>query len=130
MDESKTYKVLLVDDDKFLVTMYANKFKTKNIEVTGANSGEDALGKLREGFVPDIILLDIIMPGMDGIEILEAMKKENLAPKAVYIMLTNQGDSPQIEKARELGVHGYIVKATTIPSQVVDEVIGIAKKHI
>ena len=130
--ENKKPKVLIVDDDKFLLNMYSLKFSKNNFEVDSASSGEEALAKIKEGFVPDIILLDIIMPGMGGFEVLTSMKKDNIAPEAMIIMLTNQGQLSDIEKAKSFGINGYIIKATTIPSEVVEEVTKIynlQKKH-
>jgi len=115
-------KVLIVDDDKFLLNMYSIKFSKKEFEVNSATSGEEALKKIKEGYQPDIVLLDIVMPGMDGFEILANLKKEDVAPKALVIMLTNQGQLSDIEKAKDMGISGYIIKATTIPSEVVEEV--------
>lgn len=122
-------KVFIVDDDKFLLNMYSIKFSKGNFEVNSASSGEEALNKIKEGYSPDIILLDIVMPGMDGFDILAAIKKGNLAPKASIIMLTNQGQLSDIEKAKSFGVSGYIIKATTIPSEVVEEVTRIYNLH-
>jgi CheY-like chemotaxis protein len=76
--------------------------------------------------VPDVIVLDIIMPTMDGLEMLGVMRKENLAKDSVVVMLTNQPD--EVDRAKALGVDGYIVKATTIPSGVVEEVLNIYNK--
>jgi putative two-component system response regulator len=69
--ENTKPKVLIVDDDKFLLNMYSIKFSKNNFEVNSAVSGEEMLNKIKEGYVPDIILLDIVMPGMDGFEILD-----------------------------------------------------------
>ena len=124
MENTKT-KVLIVDDDKFLLNMYSIKFSKANFEVNSASSGEEVFTKIKEGFNPDIILLDIIMPGMDGFGVLENLKKDNLAPNALVIMLTNQGQLSDIEKAKSFGIGGYIIKATTIPSEVVEEVSRI-----
>ena len=66
------------------------------------------------------------MPGMDGIELLEVIRKEKLAPSAAVIMLTNESDHERIEKAKSLGIKGFIVKAMSIPSEVVDEALKIA----
>jgi len=121
------YKVLLVDDDKFLLDMYRKKFETQVAEVHLATGAEDALAKLHEGLKPDILILDIIMPVMDGLELLAQIRKEKLVPDAAVIMLTNESDKAKIEKAKALGVKGYIVKATSIPSEVVDEALKIAK---
>jgi len=123
--ENNKPKVLIVDDDKFLLNMYSIKFSKSNFEVNSAVSGEEALNKIKEGYMPDIILLDIVMPGMDGFEILDNLKKNNIAPNAQIIMLTNQGQLADIEKAKSFGINGYIIKATTIPSEVVEEVIRI-----
>ena len=65
------------------------------------------------------------MPGMDGFDVLEAIKSEKLAPKALIIMLTNQGQLTDINKAKSFGINGYIIKATTIPSEVVQDVTRI-----
>lgn len=116
---------LLVDDDRFLLDMYSLKFKKGGIDVVTACGSKEALRTLREGLSPDVMILDIVMPSMDGLELLSAIRKENLAPKSTVIMLTNQSQSSDIEKAKSLGVDGYIVKATTIPSEVLTEVRNI-----
>jgi CheY-like chemotaxis protein len=126
---NKIPKVLIVDDDKFLLNMYSIKFSKNGYEVTAANSGDEALNKIKDGFHPDIVLLDIVMPGMDGFEILSALRKGNLVPGASVIMLTNQGQLSDIEKAKSFGIDGYIIKATTIPSEVVEEVTRIYNLH-
>lgn len=115
-------KVLIIDDDKFLLNMYSIKFSKNGFEVASATSGAEAVTKIKDGYLPDIILLDIVMPGMDGFQVLEALRKEDLAPTAAIIMLTNQGQLTDIDKAKSFGTSGYIIKATTIPSEVVEEV--------
>lgn len=124
------YSVLLVDDDKFLLEMYRKKFEGKVAKVELAVGAEEALAKLREGAKPDILILDIIMPNMDGLELLEAIRKENLTPNSIVIMLTNESDREKIEKAKSLGIKGYIVKATSIPSEVVEESLKIANLEL
>ncbi len=118
----KPLSILFVDDDKFLLDMYALKFSKNNFEVHTAQSPEDALRLIRDGLEPAILLLDIVMPGMDGIELLSTVRKENLLKDSVIIMLTNQGLSDDIARAKKLNVDGYIIKATTIPSDVLAEV--------
>ncbi len=120
------HTVLLVDDDKFLLEMYRKKFESSGMEVDVAIGSTEALTKLRAGAKPDILVLDIIMPGMDGLEVLETVRKENLTPNSTVIMLTNESDREKIERAKTLGIRGYIVKATSIPSEVVEEVLKIA----
>ena len=120
--EKKNIKVFIVDDDKFLLGMYSLKFANAGYDVDTTIGSAPALEKLKAGSKPDIILLDIIMPYMDGLELLKKIRDEKLAPDAVIIMLTNQSQSSDIERAKELGVDGYIVKAATIPSEVLHDV--------
>lgn len=122
-------KILIVDDDKFLLSMYSMKFEKSNFEVKTSTSTEDAINILKDGFKPDVLLMDLIMPVMDGLAMYEKIKTDKLAEGAVAVMLTNQGLVSDIDRAKALGVHGYIVKATTIPSEVVDEVIDIYNKN-
>lgn len=128
-EENKTgIKILLVDDDRFLLDMYSIKFKSSNLIIDTSSGSTNALEKLRGGDTPDIILIDIIMPTMDGLELLKAIRDEKLVPNATIVMLTNQPD--EFDRAKELGVDGYIVKATNIPSEVVSQVLEIYKnKH-
>lgn len=128
MEENKKYKILIVDDDKFLLSMYTMKFTKEGMEVVSIPSPTDALEKLRAGLNPDIIILDIVMPEMDGVELLSKIRKENLARGAAVIILSNQGQSSEIDRAKGYGIAGYIVKATTIPSEVLREVIRMAKE--
>ncbi len=122
MKDNTAYKILIVDDDKFLLNMYSIKFQKEKYDVTVASDGSEALKKLVDGFVPDAIVLDIVMPVMDGLEFLENIRAKNLAKDATLLILSNQGQSSDIDKAKRLGIDGYIVKATTIPSEVVTEV--------
>ncbi|MDD4989016.1 MAG: response regulator [Candidatus Pacebacteria bacterium] len=125
MEKDKICKLLIVDDDKFLLDMYCMKFRKGNFEVRGSASGADALVNMRGGFIPDILILDLVMPTMSGFQLLETLKAEHLIDKAIVVVLTNQGQSPDIEKAKKMGVDGYIVKASTIPSEVVEQVVKI-----
>jgi DNA-binding response OmpR family regulator len=111
-------KVLIVDDDKFLLDMYALKFSKAGYEVKTADSTDGGLKILRDGYAPDAILADIVMPGHDGLEFVSIIRKERLALSAAVLMLTNQEDSDDILRAKQLGADCYIVKATTIPSEV------------
>lgn len=115
-------KVLFVDDDKFLLDMYALKFSKAGYDVKTSDSTEAALKLLEGGYAPDIMLVDIIMPGMDGLDFVAKVRSEKLAAATTIIFLTNQGESDDINRARKLGADGYIVKATTIPSEVLTEV--------
>ena len=120
---------MIIDDDRFLLDMYATKFKSSGSEPATAFGASEALTKLRGGYVPDAIVLDIIMPAVDGLELLEMIRKEKLAPNAAVIMLTNESDPSKIEKAKSLGSDEYLIKAMTIPSQVVTKVKGVIEKR-
>src|SRR3989344_2149537 len=98
--ENTQLKILLVDDDRFLLDMYSLKFKKSGLEIDAVGTSLSALEKLRTGNVYDILILDIIMPTMDGLELLKTIRTEKLVPNAVVIMLTNQTDD--LEKAKSL----------------------------
>jgi two-component system OmpR family response regulator len=127
MAEGKT-TILLVDDDKFLLDMYSVKFKESGFEIEVAVGAEEALKKITDGFKPDAILLDLVMPGLDGFGFLEKVRKDNLIGGAAVLMLTNQGQESDIERARTLGADGYIVKASSIPSEVVEKTSALIQE--
>lgn len=124
------YRLYLVDDDRFLLDMYAVKFKAGGHEVTAFSGGEEVLQALREQPAPDALLIDIVMPNLTGFETLEVIKKEGLAPNMKRIVLSNQGQESDIEQARDLGAHGYIIKASAIPSEVFSETIKIIETQV
>ncbi len=111
--------ILIVDDDKFLLDMYSMKFSGAGYTVEACLSGKDALGILRGGLKPDVILFDITMPDLDGLSFLKVVSDEHLAGDALKIALTNQSDDAEKKKAAELGATTYIIKASMIPSEVV-----------
>jgi len=121
-------KILIVDDDVFLLDMYAMKFSQNNFEVDTASDGAMAIEKLKGGFDPDVILLDIIMPVMDGFEMLEKINSEKLCENCVKVVLSNKGQQSDIDQGISLGASGYIVKANATPGEVVKEVLEILNK--
>lgn len=118
-------KIFIVDDDKFLLDMYTFKFKEKGFEVIQAFGSVDALDKLKGGIVPDVILLDVVMPAMDGFELLALIRERGLATTAKVIILSNLGQPSDIEKGRSLGANGYVIKASATPSEVVEKVVKV-----
>lgn len=121
-------KILIVDDDSFLLDMYALKFSQNNFEVYTAGNGIQVLEKIKSGLNPDVILMDIIMPEMDGFEMLSKMNSEKLALNSVKIILSNKSEQSDIEKGSNLGVAGYIVKASSTPAEVIDQVVKILER--
>lgn len=121
--------ILLVDDDKFLLDMYVLKFTHEGYAVHGCLSVADGLDALSKGFAADAIVFDIIMPVQDGFAFLEAMKSQKLGEGAIKIALTNQSNETDQMHARELGADLCLVKASMIPSEVVNTVgTEIAKR--
>ena len=123
-------KIFIVDDDSFLLDMYALKFSQSGFDVSTALGAIPALEKLRADptYQPDLILLDIVMPVIDGFEFMEKMKEEKLAPNAMHIVLSNRGQDSDIKRAQDLGAIGYIVKASTTPAEVITQVTEIINK--
>lgn len=117
----KKIKILLVEDDSFLLSMYTTKFELENFQVITAEDGEKGL-KLAIKEPVDIILLDIILPKMNGFEVLENIKKNNELIKIPVILLTNLSQRSDIEKGLSMGADDYIIKAHFTPAEVVDKV--------
>ncbi len=126
-DEIKT-KVVIVDDDDFLVNMYLTKFKQVGIDAEAYKSGQTLLDALKGGLKPGLLLLDIVIPAMSGMEILAEIRKQKLIPEVPILMLTNQNDEKDINDSKALGVRGYIVKSAATPSEVVKQVSEILKE--
>jgi CheY-like chemotaxis protein len=122
-------KVFVIDDDAFLLDMYALKFSQKGFSVTTSGGTLEALEKLRAGYVPEIIVVDLVMPAMDGFEFLETVKNESLAQGALVIILSNLGQQEDIDRGLALGAAGYIIKASATPSEVVEKVQEVLQKH-
>src|SRR5687767_9647325 len=116
MTTTPAYSILIVDDDKFLLDMYALKFKERGFKVDIAPNAKEALTKLEGGAVPDIIMLDIVMPGMDGLELLSEIRSKKLAERCITIILSNLGQKEDIDKGVALGIDGYIIKASCTPT--------------
>jgi CheY-like chemotaxis protein len=121
-------RILLVDDDAFLRDMYATKFTQSGYEVDVAESPATALRKVESEPNFDIILLDMIMPGMTGTELIANIKDKFPDIKSKCIVLSNQGQDEDVREATEAGAVGYIVKAEMVPSAVVKKVAEIAGK--
>ena len=117
-------KLLLVDDDIFLRDMYALKFSESGFTVDAAANAEQALTKITQSPDFDVILVDMIMPGLTGIELLGEVKERFPEMHACLVMLSNQGQESDIAEATEAGAAGYIVKAEAVPSDVVTRVNG------
>jgi len=121
------HNILLVDDDRFLLDMYSMKFTQEGSNVQAFLSVREALSALRDGFDAHAVVFDLVMPEQDGFELLKFIKEEHLAENAVLIALTNQGEDEERKKTEELGADAYIVKASTIPSEVVTTITDMIR---
>ena len=128
--EGEKKKILIVDDDSFLLDMYALKFSQNNFEVYTDSLASQAIEKLKKGLTPDVMLMDIIMPEMNGFEMLEQINKDNLCPNTIKIFLSNKSEQADIEEGKRLGAVGYIVKANSTPTEVIEQVIKILGKKV
>ncbi len=119
-DGGKTL-VLLVEDDVFLSGIYQKKFEMEGFKVTTADNGEKALVEAKKK-KPNIILLDILLPKLDGFAVLEKLKADPETKPIPVILLTNLGQKDDVEKGLEAGAADYLIKAHFKPSEVVDKV--------
>lgn len=118
---SQKIKILLIEDDPFLLNMYATKFELENFEVVVADDGDKG-AKLAIKESPDIILLDIILPKKDGFEVLEIIKADEKARKIPVVLLTNLSQKSEIEKGMAMGANDFLIKAHFMPSEVVTKI--------
>jgi CheY-like chemotaxis protein len=109
--------------------MYAVKFAECGHVIDAADSAVMALQKLQQDQTFDVVLLDMIMPGMGGVELISTIKERYPDLQAKFIVLSNQGQHEDIEEAKEAGAMGYIIKAESIPSGVVKKVEDLMKKN-
>ena len=123
-------KVYIVEDDPLMSRMYEKIFTFENYEVELADNGKDALDNVVK-INPDIILLDVMMPKMNGLQVLELLKSDSTTNKIPVIMLTNLTGQEDAQKAISKGAINYIVKSEHEPKEIVNmvkEVIDGQKK--
>lgn len=121
----KKIKILLIEDEEMLANMYEVKFKNEGYDLVKAMDGSMGL-EMAKANNPDFILLDIIMPKMDGFSVLKALKEDASTKNAPVMLLTNLGQDEDVERGKQLGAVGYLVKANITPS----EVVAAVKKEL
>jgi len=114
-------KILLIEDDKMLADMYITKFSKEGLKVIRAEDGAKGL-EIAKKEKPDMILLDIIMPKLDGFAVLRELKKDPGMGDTHILLLTNLGQSEDVDKGRELGADDYFIKANHTPAEIVEKV--------
>ena len=115
----KAVKIVIVEDDIAIAQMYRIKFEVEGFEIETADNGKMGL-ELIKNIKPDIVLLDIMMPEMNGDEVLEKMRQEDWGKEMPVIILTNLGQQEAPAKLDQLNVDSYIVKAEMTPKQVAE----------
>lgn len=120
MTDTPKKKVLLIEDDSFISQMYSMKFRQTGIDFMVARDGAEGL-ELAKKEKPDLILLDIILPEIDGFEVLRCLKEDPLTRAIPVVMLTNLGQQENIQKGIAMGAKDYIIKAHFTPQEVVEK---------
>lgn len=118
---SKAAKIAIIEDDKAISGMYSAKLSASGYEVKVAENGETGL-KLISEFRPDLILLDLMMPVMNGLEVLQKLKDEPELTRAKVVVLSNMGDTETTAKIAGFKVHDRIIKAELTPAQVEERI--------
>ena len=116
--------ILIVEDDKFVRDLYQHEFEKSGYDIKVAEDGEIALKAVKESKL-DCILLDVMLPKLDGLEVLRRVKGDSATKNIPVMILSNLGQDEIIRQALQIGAKAYIVKSLYTPSQVVNEIRGL-----
>ena len=122
--EQKQKKVLLVEDEEFIRDLYVRQLTQADFDVKAVGDGSSALQALKSDTF-DLLLLDIMLPGMNGLQVLREFKTSNPNSPMKVVLLTNLGQEAVIKEGFELGAHAYLIKASFTPDQVVNEINNV-----
>jgi len=114
-------KIILVEDDPFLIDIYVSRLKDEGYEVKVSSNGEKALEEIKKG-TPDLLVLDIVMPKMDGWTVLKEISEKIKSKEIKVMILSNLGEKEEVERGYEMGASGYLIKANYTPTEVVEEI--------
>lgn len=131
MNKQKKYTILIADDESNILDMYSQVLAMAGFEVVLAGDGKDVIEKIKKmhGHQLDLILLDIIMPQIDGFDVLERLKKDIEFKHVPVIMLSNLNRQEDIDEAIRLGAKDFFVKVKTSPSQLVSKINNVLNKR-
>jgi two-component system, OmpR family, alkaline phosphatase synthesis response regulator PhoP len=129
MDKHKMDKILIVEDDGLMSRIYKRIFAAHGYSVDVAENGEEGLKKIKES-KPDLVILDVMMPKMNGMELLKILKEDSKTSSINVILLTNLGVEEEVSKALTLGALDCIIKADHDPEEIVKKVEGIVQKRL
>ena len=113
--------ILIIEDDKFLRDLIARKLTEEGFEISEAVNGEEGIKKIKEG-KPDLVLLDLILPGIDGFEVLRKIKEEPQLARIPVIILSHLGQKEDVEKGMKLGASDYLIKAHFTPAEIIQKI--------
>ena len=117
-------KILIIEDDKFLRELISRKLQGEGYQISEATDGEEG-ARIAKGEKPDLILLDLILPGIDGFEVLKRIKESPETRSVPVIILSNLGQKEDIEKGMSLGAVDYLIKAHFTPGEIVEKIANI-----
>ena len=126
-DEKQSKKVLIIEDDKFLGELLVKRLSQENLFIELAIDGEAGIAKATD-LKPDLILLDILLPGMNGYAVLEKLKADPALKDIPVIILSNLGQKGEIEKGLALGAADFLIKAEFDLNDIVGKIQGIFNK--
>lgn len=118
-NQAKSKKVLIVEDEKLLRDLLTFKLQAEGFDVSSAIEGNEALLKIEKD-LPQLVLLDLILPGLDGFEVLKKIRENPVTAKIPVIIVSNLGQKEEIDRGLLLGANDYIVKTNFTPQHIVD----------
>ncbi|MDP2967045.1 MAG: response regulator [bacterium] len=118
--------ILIVEDDRFLRELIAQKLIKEDFNISEAIDGEEGIKKIKEE-KPDLVLLDLILPGIDGFEVLSKMREDPSITKIPVIILSNLGQREDVERGLKLGAVDYLIKAHFTPGEIIEKIKLVLK---
>ncbi len=119
--------ILIIEDDKFLRELIVQKLLKESYNISEAVDGEEGIKKVKEE-KPNLVLLDLILPGIDGFEVLSKMKEDSGLVSIPVIILSNLGQKEDVEKGLKLGAVDYLIKAHFTPGEIIDKIKSVLKE--
>ncbi len=119
-------KILVVEDDKFLRELISTKLRKEGFDVLEVFDGEEGIKEIKKE-KPDLVLLDLILPGIDGYEVLARKKEDPAVASIPVIILSNLGQREEVEKGLKLGASDFLIKAHFTPGEIIEKIKSILK---
>lgn len=120
-------KILVVEDDQYLIHAYKLKLSQAGFKVELASDGANALDAMKK-FKPDVVILDLIMPNVDGFSFLDSMKRDERFKEVPVIVASNLGQKEDVDRAKSLGAVDYFVKSNVSLETIIDKITAVLSK--